>query len=263
MRVNGNVAFGLRARRASRTEITERVNQVLEMVGMRDFARRYPAELSGGQQQRVAIARALAISPKVLLLDEPLSALDAKLRQGMIGELQNLRRDLPEMAMLYVTHDQTEALSLAQHIVVMDSGRAVDSGPAAALYRNPPSPFTASFLGDANLLPATVVATGRLQCAGLTVPCATDGLRDGDQVLFCLRPHEFGVAPGWSGRLEAVQWRGATYRLAVRLEDGQSVRADLDALDSVPTVGEPISVAPRPGAGVLIPVRAGTEAAAA
>src|SRR5215468_704990 len=182
MRVADNVAFGLRARRQRRADVTRRVGEVLELVGMSAYAKRYPAELSGGQQQRVAIARALAIAPDVLLLDEPLSALDAKLRQDMIGELQALRLDLPEVAMLYVTHDQVEALSLAERIVVMQDGRIVDAGPSVTLYRYPPSRFTASFLGDANLLPATVVRAGTVRAGDLSVTCPTAGFADGDAV---------------------------------------------------------------------------------
>ena len=134
-----------------RRRSTRRVAEMLEMVGMTTYARRYPRELSGGQQQRVAIARALAIRPQVLLLDEPLAALDAQLRADMLGELQKLRREVPDVAILYVTHDQTEALALADRIAVMRDARLVDIAPAADLYSAPPSAFTASFLGGANL----------------------------------------------------------------------------------------------------------------
>ena len=259
MRVADNVAFGLRARRVRRPETARRVTDVLGMVGMTAFADRYPDELSGGQQQRVAIARALAISPKVLLLDEPLSALDAKLRQEMIGELQSLRLRLPDVAMIYVTHDQAEALSLADRIVVMRDGRIVDSGPAATLYRVPPSPFTASFLGDANLVPATVISTDAVRAGQLAVRCSTAGFEPHSDALLCLRPHELQVGPGWPGRLTAVQWRGANYRLSVELDGGQPLRVDVAHVDALPAVGQPISIAPIDGAGVL--VRIGEAAA--
>jgi 2-aminoethylphosphonate transport system ATP-binding protein len=251
MRVADNVAFGLRARRARKPQVTARVDEVLAMVGMSSFARRYPSELSGGQQQRVAIARALAISPDVLLLDEPLSALDAKLRQDMIGELQQLRIDLPDVAMLYVTHDQVEALSLADRIAVMRDGRMVDSGPSASLYRQPPSSFTASFLGDANLVPASVAGTGVVRAGALMVRCSTAGF-DG-AALLCLRPHELNVGDGWDGHLTAVQWRGASYRLSVDLDGLGPIRVDVASVDTLPEVGRPISITPAPGAGVLVP----------
>ncbi|NMO49725.1 ABC transporter ATP-binding protein [Actinoplanes sp. TBRC 11911] len=253
MRVADNVAFGLKARRTAKAIVKDRVAEVLTMVGMAEFAHRYPAELSGGQQQRVAIARALAPAPEVLLLDEPLSALDAKLRQDMIGELQRLRADLPGIAMLYVTHDQVEALSLADRIVVMRDGRIVDSGPAAGLYRTPPSPFTASFLGDANLVPTVVVETDVVQAGDLTVRLDTGPFTAGDPTLLCLRPHEIEVGPGWTGRLSAVQWRGASYRLAVEVDGVGPIRLDVSSTRALPEVGQQISIAPASGAGVLVP----------
>ena len=126
------------------------------MVGMSAYGKRLPRELSGGQQQRVAIARALAIRPKVLLLDEPLAALDAQLRQSTLAELQRLKESLPDTAMLYVTHDQAEALALADRIVVMNNARLMDVDTAENLWRRPPTSFTAAFLGGANLIPCTV-----------------------------------------------------------------------------------------------------------
>ncbi|MDX6278938.1 MAG: 2-aminoethylphosphonate transport system ATP-binding protein, partial [Kribbellaceae bacterium] len=160
LRVADNVAFGLKAARKPKAEVARRVAEMLEMVGMAKFARRYPRELSGGQQQRVAIARALAIQPPVLLLDEPLAALDAQLRADMLGELQKLRREVPDVAIVYVTHDQSEALALADRIAVMRDARLVDIAPAAELYAAPPSAFTAAFLGGANLLPVEMVDEG-------------------------------------------------------------------------------------------------------
>lgn len=156
LRVEDNVAFGLKAQKVARAEIPARVTEALEMTGMASYAKRYPRELSGGQQQRVAIARALAIRPGVLLLDEPLSALDAQLRSGMLAELARLHRELPDVSILYVTHDQVEALTLADRIAVMDKARLQDCGTPQELYRRPRTEFTASFVGNANLLPVQV-----------------------------------------------------------------------------------------------------------
>ncbi len=156
MRVEDNVAFGLKARKVAKAEIRTRVLEALEMTGMGAYARRHPRELSGGQQQRVAIARALAIRPDVLLLDEPLSALDAQLRSGMLAELARLHRELPDVSILYVTHDQVEALTLADRIAVMDRAKLRACGTPRELYRAPADAFTASFVGGANLLPVTV-----------------------------------------------------------------------------------------------------------
>lgn len=140
MRVEDNVAFGLKAQKAPKAEIPGRVAEALEMTGMAAYAKRYPRELSGGQQQRVAIARALAIRPGVLLLDEPLSALDAQLRSGMLAELARLHRELPDVSILYVTHDQVEALTLADRIAVMDKARLQDCGtPQGCTGRRAPS----------------------------------------------------------------------------------------------------------------------------
>ncbi|GAA2928934.1 hypothetical protein GCM10020221_25940 [Streptomyces thioluteus] len=166
LRVEANVAFGLKARRTPRATVAERVAEALEMTGMAAYARRYPRELSGGQQQRVAIARALAIRPGVLLLDEPLSALDARLRSDMLAELARLHRELPSVSMLYVTHDQVEALTLADRIAVMDRARLRDCGTPRELYRSPRTEFTASFVGSANLLPVTVADGGGVSFAG-------------------------------------------------------------------------------------------------
>ena len=136
-----------------------------------------PRELSGGQQQRIAIARALAIRPKVLLLDEPLAALDAQLRQSMLAELQRLKEALPDTAMLYVTHDQAEALALADRIVVMNNARLMDVDTAENLWKRPPTSFTAAFLGGANLIPCTV---GRVIGTSALVSFSTqDGQRGG------------------------------------------------------------------------------------
>ncbi|HEX2315498.1 MAG TPA: ABC transporter ATP-binding protein [Thermomonospora sp.] len=247
MRVAENVAFGLRARRLPRAEIATRVDEVLAMVGMSEHRRRLPRELSGGQQQRVAIARALAIRPPVLLLDEPLSALDAALRQDMLGELRRLRADLPDLAILYVTHDQTEALVLADRIAIMRDARLVDVGPSRDLYHRPPSTFTASFLGGANLIPAEVVTvSGRTATARVgdrTVTAACSDAATGPAVL-CVRPHAVTVGePGGvtgdalPGRVTAVQWRGPGYRLDVALDCGTAIRADVPALDGVPAPG--------------------------
>ena len=155
MRVDENVAFGLRAQRAAEELIRTRVPECLAMVGMSAYAKRYPRELSGGQQQRVAIARALATKPQVLLLDEPLSALDAQIRRSMLDELAKLHRDLPNLTVLYVTHDQSEALTLANRIGIMRDGKLKAFGEAQSLFRHPPNRFAAEFLGRANLLPVT------------------------------------------------------------------------------------------------------------
>ncbi|TLF79340.1 ABC transporter ATP-binding protein [Nocardia cyriacigeorgica] len=265
MTVHGNVAFGLKAHRVPRREIGTRVTEALEMVGMAGYAKRLPRELSGGQQQRVAIARALAIRPPVLLLDEPLAALDAQLRQSMLGELQQLRQALPDTAMLYVTHDQTEALALADRIAVMRDARLVDIDTAANLWQRPPSEFTAAFLGGANLLPCTV---NRVSGGSALVTAGTATLRaqapepgvgrpawaPDSEALLCVRPHTIRlIGPGERGALRATVlsavWRGASTR----------VRMSVDELSGELTADVPGQLETQPGAvvGVGLPDPAG------
>lgn len=231
MRVRDNVAFGLRARRMRKADVAERVTDALEMVGMTDYAARLPRELSGGQQQRVAIARALAIRPEVLLLDEPLAALDAALRQSMVTELQHLRDALPDTTMLYVTHDQTEALALADRVGVMRDARLVDVGTAEELWARPPSSFTAQFLGGANLLPCTVgrvssgtalVEVGDRMVTALA-PDPADRWTPGSAAQVCIRPHTVEVVAAHAhgsvpARVTGSVWRGATTRLTLAVD---------------------------------------------
>jgi 2-aminoethylphosphonate transport system ATP-binding protein len=249
MRVDENVAFGLRARRAAAALIDERVRECLQMVGMLEFVRRYPRELSGGQQQRVAIARALAIRPQVLLLDEPLSALDAQIRRNMLEELARLRRELPALTILYVTHDQTEALTLADQIAILRDGRLVAYGPAQALYRRPPNRFAAEFLGRANLLPVSVdhvreneklaaVRLGRDMLFAQSNP----QLRAGDDCFLCIRPHEVSlVAPAEplnsiTATVRSVVWQGDLHSIALEAHDSM-----------VRVMRVPLRDPPRPG----------------
>ncbi|MEV6834238.1 ABC transporter ATP-binding protein [Streptomyces sp. NPDC051133] len=254
MRVDENVAFGLRARRTAKSEIRQRVAEALEMTGMAAYARRHPRELSGGQQQRVAIARALAIRPAVLLLDEPLSALDAQLRSGMLAELARLHRELPDVSMLYVTHDQVEALTLADRIAVMDSARLQQCGTPRELYRAPKSEFTASFVGGANLLPVTV-GSGGVDFAGADLKVGTAGVATGARATLCVRPHLIGLGDGpnrLTGVVREIQWRGATHRLYVEI-DGHSVMADVRELRDPPGYGESVSLHFAPDDAVLLP----------
>ncbi|MFD0169783.1 ABC transporter ATP-binding protein [Streptomyces decoyicus] len=271
MKVAENVAFGLRAQKTPRAEIPGRVAEALEMTGMAAYAGRHPRELSGGQQQRVAIARALAIRPGVLLLDEPLSALDAQLRSGMLAELARLHRELPDVSILYVTHDQVEALTLADRIAVLDRARLQDCGTPQQLYRRPRTEFTASFVGTANLLPVTVRRGGDGKSDGngdgvdfagrtLTVPVG-DGVAEGATATLCLRPHLVGLGESpygdghgttLRGTVTEVQWRGSTHRLYVAV-DGHRVLADVRELRETPALGEQVALHFAPEDAVLIP----------
>ncbi|MGO4631553.1 ABC transporter ATP-binding protein [Streptomyces sp. 2RAF24] len=245
LRVEDNVAFGLKARKAPKSEIPSRVAEALEMTGMGAYAKRYPRELSGGQQQRVAIARALAIRPNVLLLDEPLSALDAQLRSGMLAELARLHRELPDVSILYVTHDQVEALTLADRIAVMDRARLRDCGTPQELYRRPRTEFTASFVGNANLLPVVVGADG-VTLDGVALDVAVADAAAGSSATLCVRPHLVGLGPGPNalrGRISEVQWRGSTHRLYVEVgSSGHRVKADVRELRETPALGDEVTL---------------------
>ncbi|MEU4649794.1 ABC transporter ATP-binding protein [Nocardia fluminea] len=279
MTVHSNVAFGLKSHRVPRAEISARVAEALDMVGMGSYAQRLPRELSGGQQQRVAIARALAIKPSVLLLDEPLAALDAQLRHSMLGELQALRKALPDTAMLYVTHDQAEALALADRIAVMRESRLVDIDTAENLWQRPPTDFTAGFLGGANLVPCTVnhvTGTAALVTAGTSTlrvraPQPAVGPADwapGDDALLCIRPHTITVGkPGERDALRATVsasvWRGATTRVELAV-DGLPGELAADVPGHFTTeVSAVVGVKLPDPAGVLIPRTIGETVAVA
>src|SRR5215467_13865987 len=175
MTAAGNVAFGLEMQRLPRTERDKRVAEMLTLVGLAGFAARFPRQLSGGQQQRVALARALAIRPRVLLLDEPLSNLDAKLREEMQIELRQILRSLGTTTIL-VTHDQAEAMALADRIGVMNLGRIEQIGAPPAIYENPATPFVAGFLGKTNMIN---VDAGPATIRPEKIAFAADGAADG------------------------------------------------------------------------------------
>jgi iron(III) transport system ATP-binding protein len=193
--VFGNVAFPLKIRRMKRDALRRRVMETLELVEMADLAGRYPHELSGGQQQRVALARALVYSPAVLLLDEPFSNLDAKLRERARNWLKRLQGELG-LTTLFVTHDQDEALSLSDRIVVMNGGKVLQAGSPEEVYRHPAARVVAEFLGGCNILTAKVAdvapaggsASLVLTANGKPVAFPTDGLAAGDQVQLAVRP---------------------------------------------------------------------------
>jgi len=200
MTVGENVAFGLRMRRVPGDERRARVEEALRMVELTGLGDRYPRALSGGQQQRVAVARAVVTRPKVLLFDEPLSNLDAKLRERLRLELRTLQQRL-RVTTIYVTHDQAEALVLSDRIAVMDRGQMVEVGIPTEVYRRPRSRITAEFLGIANLIPATVLgsqddrylaetALGRLEVAW------PERLARGDVVTLSFRPEDIRIGPG-------------------------------------------------------------------
>jgi putative spermidine/putrescine transport system ATP-binding protein len=220
MSVRDNVAFGLRMRKVAGAEVDTRVARVLELVRLQAHAERYPRELSGGQRQRVALARALVIEPPVLLLDEPLSNLDANLREEMQFEIRRIQREVG-ITTLMVTHDQSEALSISDRVVVMQAGRVTQIDEPYKLYEHPRTRFISDFVGKANLLPGYTDATGRVQM--LSTPGS-------GKLLLSLRPEKIDLLAAGSGRLPGrvvvryflgSQW---LYRLSTALGEVTVVR---------------------------------------
>jgi spermidine/putrescine transport system ATP-binding protein len=191
MSLRDNVAFGLRMAGVGRQKRYGRAMEMLDLVGLADASRKRPHELSGGQRQRVALARALAVSPDVLLLDEPLGALDLKLRRAMQDELKAIQRQVGT-TFVHVTHDQEEAMAIADRIVVMNAGRIEDAGPPDRIYRRPATLFTADFMGEMNHIPARAVVGGVETPLG-RLPLESP--REGP-VTLCLRPEAIGPGAG-------------------------------------------------------------------
>lgn len=189
-----NIAYGLENRRMSRQAVAARVRELLQLIGLPDSGDKYPAQLSGGQQQRVALARAIATSPGLLLLDEPLSALDARVRIRLRHEIKELQRRLG-VTTIMVTHDQEEALTMSDRIVVMNHGVIEQVGTPEEIYRRPASPFVADFIGTMNFVSATVTAPGRVRFGGieLSCPAVADGLPEGVAVTVAVRPEDVVV----------------------------------------------------------------------
>lgn len=202
-----NVAFGLRIRRQPAPAIAQRVQELLALVGLADKAHRYPHQLSGGEQQRVALARALAPQPRVLLLDEPLSALDARIRVTLRTEIRRIQRALA-MTTLYVTHDQEEALALSDRVVVFNRGRVEQIGPPEDIYDRPASEFVSTFVGTVNRLPARITDAAQGQCtlAGHPIRIARlpAGVQTGDAVQLWLRPERISLNAAASAEFNAV-----------------------------------------------------------
>jgi putative spermidine/putrescine transport system ATP-binding protein len=244
MDVRNNVAFGLRIRREDKAARLKRADELLELVGLIEHADRYPHQLSGGQQQRVAIARALAIEPKVLLLDEPLSALDARVRAQLRVEIRNLQQRLG-ITTLFVTHDQSEALSMADRVGVMNSGRLEQLDTPENVYHHPATAFAAEFVGAMNRLPGRIGDASDVQVLGQRLTCINDGGRPpGAAVEALLRPEAISVVRDAAGAGEVTQrsFLGASLRLEVTLDGGQKVLVEASSHDAGVSVGDRVGL---------------------
>ena len=234
-----NVAYGLRARRVSKDEVTARVHEALNLVDLKPLAARLPAQLSGGQRQRVALARALVIKPRLLLMDEPLSNLDAKLRLTMREMILSLQKQF-RITTVFVTHDQEEALAMSDQIAVMQSGQIAQVGSPQALYESPATAYVADFIGAANLLPVQYIKQGEVQCGEHRLVVNTDAT-NAMPVLLVLRPEALtlhrAVANSTAGqtlpvRIRSRQYLGSktTYRVAL----DETTLLTVDVSDSAP-----------------------------
>ncbi|MGB9673861.1 MAG: ABC transporter ATP-binding protein [Anaerolineales bacterium] len=233
--VRDNIAFGLEMKKLPKTEIKKRVTEVLEMVRLENIANRFPHQLSGGQQQRIALARALAVQPRVLLLDEPLSALDAEVRVALRAEIRRIQTQLA-ITTVYVTHDQEEALSISDKVVVMNNGHIEQIGTPEAIYRQPQTRFVATFIGTANQFSGKILDDHHVQCEHLQLQVAdTRKFAKGEDVVVLVRPEAIQLhfeptqEPNWNfikGVIETVTFHGAITRLGVNAH-GQRIVADI------------------------------------
>ncbi|MDZ4164096.1 MAG: ATP-binding cassette domain-containing protein, partial [Smithellaceae bacterium] len=236
MTVEENISFGLKMRKMPKKEIAERVEVMLDLIGLSDWRSLYPAQLSGGQQQRVALVRALAPDPQVLLLDEPLSALDAKIRLRLRAEIKRLQQELKK-TMIHVTHDQEEALSIADRVVVMEEGQFRQVGRPIDIYKNPACSFVADFVGTSNFF--TGRRTGETVDLGKRkLKVAQNGPQTDEPVSLAIRPEnievfKYGAPPKGleplnliRGKIDVVVFQGAAVRLLINM-DGEEIISDI------------------------------------
>ena len=213
-----NIAFGLRLQKLSNEEISARVKEMLALVNLKGFERRHVTTLSGGQQQRVAIARALINNPKILLLDEPLGALDLKLRKDMQKELKNIH-DKTGITFVYVTHDQEEALSMSDTVVVMANGSIQQIGTPTDIYNEPKNAFVADFIGESNILDGIMICDKKAKFAGHVFDCVDSGFEKYEHVDIVVRPEDVDVVPVeqgmLSGTVTSVTFKGVHYEIIV------------------------------------------------
>ncbi len=216
MNVFENVAFGLKIKKINQLEIETKVNEALRLVQLSGFEERQIGEMSGGQRQRVAIARALVNEPEILLLDEPLSALDLKLRTAMQSELRELQKRLG-ITFIFVTHDQEEALAMSDEIFVLNEGNIEQSGSPRDIYDEPINQFVADFIGESNIVKGTMVADNLVKFVGKEFECVDSGMRDNEPVDIVLRPEDISVVPVEEGKLKAtvdhMLFRGVHYEI--------------------------------------------------
>jgi len=256
MSVLENVCYGPLSMRTDKAKARELARQKLAMLGLADFENRLPSELSGGQQQRVAVARSLVLEPAVLLFDEPLSNLDAKLRRRVREEIRELQQSL-KLTVLYVTHDQEEALAVSDHIIVMNGGRIAQQGTPDDLYERPASRFLADFIGDANLVEGELAATAEgvsFDAGGVAMPVHAPGARPGAATL-AIRPQRLGVGEpgrGIPGTVKRAAYLGSRVEYVVATAWGELLVFDPDA-HALRRREDAVGVTFAPDAAIVLP----------
>lgn len=222
MDVFDNIAFGLKIKKMDKETIKHKVNRMLELVGLAGFGQRNINQLSGGQQQRVAIARALVNEPKVLLLDEPLGALDLKMRKTMQIELKNIQQEVG-ITFVYVTHDQEEALTMSDTIVVMNEGQIQQIGSPTDIYNEPENRFVAQFIGESNIIEGIFVNDYLVEFDGKQFECVDKGFDEGQDVDIVLRPEDLDIVEVGKGKIEgtvtSIVFKGVHYEIIVETND--------------------------------------------
>ncbi len=222
LNVYDNVAFGLKIKKMDKTMIEHKVNTMLELVGLSEFAKRDVTSLSGGQQQRVAIARALVNEPKVLLLDEPLGALDAKLRKSMQTELKKIQREVG-ITFIFVTHDQEEALSMSDTVVVMNEGIIQQVGSPEDIYNEPENRFVASFIGESNIIDAVMKKDLLVSFDGFDFECVDKGFKQNEDVEVVIRPEDITLVKPkeaqLTGTVKSIVFKGVHHEIVVETEN--------------------------------------------
>jgi len=240
LNVYENIAFGLRLRKISEKEIKETVTEMLTLVNLKGFERRNISSLSGGQQQRVAIARALAVKPKILLLDEPLGALDLKLRKDMQVELKNIQKRLG-ITFIYVTHDQEEALSMSDTIVVMNGGKIQQIGTPLDIYNEPKNAFVADFIGESNIIEGVMRADFWVEMAGNKFKCLDKGFGIDEEVDVVVRPEDVDIVKAEdgmiSGKVTSITFKGVHYEIIVEIKGFKWMIQSTDYQEVGSTIG--------------------------
>ncbi len=240
LNVYENIAFGLRLQKTSEKEIKETVTEMLALVNLKGFERRNISSLSGGQQQRVAIARALAVKPKILLLDEPLGALDLKLRKDMQVELKNIQKRLG-ITFIYVTHDQEEALSMSDTIVVMNGGKIQQIGTPLDIYNEPKNAFVADFIGESNIIEGVMRADFWVEMAGNKFKCLDKGFGVDEEVDVVVRPEDVDIVKAEdgmiSGKVTSITFKGVHYEIIVEIKGFKWMIQSTDYQEVGSTIG--------------------------